>query len=228
MAIEHDAIVSSETHEPRGVATATVNEVYVATGAGSGAYKPLEVTVLGIASGTAGETVRVNAGATALEFVAETGTIHGYLGLANNSTTLAITAAGDATLNTDSQYIKLTNGTSDLWTTFTEEGVTIINDYIQIDTAGDYEINFWVSASSDVINSLISVKFSTDDTNASLSAQKVKRDHGATDTFGVGAASGIFTSFSSGDKISIWVASDKTISYLAEDVGVSVKLLKVT
>lgn len=38
MAIEHDAIADSERHEPKGVSTATNNEVYLADGLGSGVW----------------------------------------------------------------------------------------------------------------------------------------------------------------------------------------------
>lgn len=38
IAIEHDAIVNAELHEPKGVSAATVNQVYVSDGASSGAW----------------------------------------------------------------------------------------------------------------------------------------------------------------------------------------------
>ncbi len=38
MAIEHDAIADAELHEPKGVAGASANRVYVSNGAGSGAW----------------------------------------------------------------------------------------------------------------------------------------------------------------------------------------------
>ena len=39
MAIEHNAIADGERHEPKGIASATANQVYVANGAGSGVWK---------------------------------------------------------------------------------------------------------------------------------------------------------------------------------------------
>lgn len=39
MTIEHNAIGAGEIHEPKGITAATVNEVYVADGASSGAWK---------------------------------------------------------------------------------------------------------------------------------------------------------------------------------------------
>lgn len=38
MAIEHSSIVDGERHEPKGIGSATVGQVYVADGAGSGAW----------------------------------------------------------------------------------------------------------------------------------------------------------------------------------------------
>lgn len=38
MAIEHDSITDPDIHEPKGVSTASANEVYVADGAGSGEW----------------------------------------------------------------------------------------------------------------------------------------------------------------------------------------------
>ena len=39
MAIEHNAIADGERHEPKGIASASSNQVYVANGAASGAWK---------------------------------------------------------------------------------------------------------------------------------------------------------------------------------------------
>ena len=42
MAIEHDSITDPEIHEPKGISTAAVDTVYVADGAGSGAWMPMQ------------------------------------------------------------------------------------------------------------------------------------------------------------------------------------------
>jgi len=39
MAIEHDAIADGERHEPKGIAAAAVNDVYLADGAASGSWQ---------------------------------------------------------------------------------------------------------------------------------------------------------------------------------------------
>jgi hypothetical protein len=42
MAIEHDAISDGERHEPKGISSAAVGSVYVATGSATGAWKPAD------------------------------------------------------------------------------------------------------------------------------------------------------------------------------------------
>lgn len=44
MAIEHDSITDPDLHEPKGVAAATANKVYVANGAGSGSWQKITPT----------------------------------------------------------------------------------------------------------------------------------------------------------------------------------------
>ena len=41
MAIEHDSIADGERHEPKGISTASANQVYVSNGAGSGSWQNL-------------------------------------------------------------------------------------------------------------------------------------------------------------------------------------------
>lgn len=73
MAIEHDAIVDGERHEPKGIAAAAVDQVYTSNGAGSGAWK----NQIG-----GGNTVTINAAA---DFPAP---VSGVITLANNTTYL--------------------------------------------------------------------------------------------------------------------------------------------
>lgn len=46
MAIEHVSVTDPHIHEPKGVAAAAANTVYVATGAGSGAWSPVTAPVI--------------------------------------------------------------------------------------------------------------------------------------------------------------------------------------
>lgn len=59
MAVQHSTLTGSDLHEPKGVAAASVNQVYSATGSGSGTWKKIAPTNLeGItANGNAGDFV---------------------------------------------------------------------------------------------------------------------------------------------------------------------------
>lgn len=50
MAIEHDSIADGERHEPKGIDGASANQVYVANGAGSGAWMDTAASTLAAAS----------------------------------------------------------------------------------------------------------------------------------------------------------------------------------
>lgn len=58
--IEHSALTGSDLHEPKGVATASNNTVYVANGAGSGSWTAQKVVFTGvIADVSSAETVYI-------------------------------------------------------------------------------------------------------------------------------------------------------------------------
>jgi len=80
MPIEHVNIVDPEIHEPKGVAAASLNQIYLADGAGSGAWKNNLTTT------------------------------HGDAIITGNTTATATSAAADSTLSTDSDYVKITAG----------------------------------------------------------------------------------------------------------------------
>lgn len=50
MAIQHEDITDPKIHEPKGISTASANTVYVANGAGSGAWSKLDTDNLDMAS----------------------------------------------------------------------------------------------------------------------------------------------------------------------------------
>lgn len=77
---EHNVISDPDIHEPKGIASASDGEVYVANGAGSGAW------------------------------TAPGGATFGEMKVINNATTITPGAAADGTLNTDSDYVKVDTG----------------------------------------------------------------------------------------------------------------------
>lgn len=95
--VQHSAITDPNVHEPKGVAAATVNKVYVSSGTGSGTWQKISPPQFaGIASnGQAGDTVTVDGSGN---FVL-TGTPHGQVHFFN--------LASPYTLTYPSAYTKL-------------------------------------------------------------------------------------------------------------------------
>ena len=62
MTIQHKLITDPDIHEPKGVAAATSNKVYVSTGSGSGTWQKLSPPQLSglTTNGTAGDTLSVD------------------------------------------------------------------------------------------------------------------------------------------------------------------------
>ena len=94
MAIEHVDIPDGERHEPKGVSTATIDQVYVADGAASGAWRtlPFQDTVIMTDVSTAGfELIPIpsNCIIDSITFV-----LYGAITVADS--TITVTRGGDA------------------------------------------------------------------------------------------------------------------------------------
>jgi hypothetical protein len=87
--VQHSAITDPNIHEPKGVAAATVNKVYVSNGTGSGTWKKLSPPQLSglTTNGQAGDTVTVDGSGN---FVL-TGTPHGQVHFYNLASPYTLT-----------------------------------------------------------------------------------------------------------------------------------------
>lgn len=184
MAIEHDAIADGERHEPKGIASATSNQSYLADGAGSGAWS------------------------------ANLHTTHGDMIIANNATATAVTAATDATLNTDSDYVKITAG----WTLAHGTGITFNVDELVVPAAGDYYIAFWADVKVPTTNNFIGIKYAINDTPP-YSTRKIKAQSQTANDYINISGMGIVTSLTASDTISVYIAASKTDNLVVEEAG---------
>lgn len=87
--VQHSAITDPNIHEPKGVAAATINKVYVSNGTGSGTWQKLSPPQLAglTTNGQAGDTLTVD-GAGNFVF---TGTPHGQVKFYNLNTPYTLT-----------------------------------------------------------------------------------------------------------------------------------------
>lgn len=190
MPVEHVDITDPEIHEPKGVASAAAGEVYIADGAGSGSWK---------SSGW---------------------NVHGEMVITGNTTAQSLTAASDATLATDSDYVKVTTG----WSTGHVEGITFNVDELVVPEAGEYEVSFWASIKIATNNATVAVKYAVNDTTPYSTRKVMQRSDAANDITCLSAV-GIVTGLSASDTISMYVASDLTGNVTFQEAGILVKLL---
>ena len=101
MTIQHNLITGSDLHEPKGVAAASANKVYVANGSGSGAWSILSTTSLALPKGKfyfyniGSPYTLAHSGSTAK--VAPTTIASGYAGLVTEATSARLTYTGSTT-----------------------------------------------------------------------------------------------------------------------------------
>lgn len=143
---------------------------------------------------------------------------YGQLTVSQNSTALAITAAGDSTLYTNGDYTQIT-GIWDAIPHGENNGITQQTNSITIARDGVYRIEFWGNITADASNVNVAAKFAIDGTISLVRRPRVKIGSSG-DVQGV-AAHG-FVQLSAGNIITLWHACDTSCNVTYEDVVFSV------
>lgn len=138
MAIEHVNIPDGERHEPKGASTATVDQVYAADGAGSGAWREIPYTDTVIMADVSNPSfeiipIPVNVKIQSIRFV-----LHSAITLADS--TITVTRGGDsASLGT--QVIAFTGSAEGTTFDMTPSGNNTLtastHKYLKITTNGN-------------------------------------------------------------------------------------------
>lgn len=189
MTIEHKLITDPDLHELKGASTAALDRVPVADGLGSNTWSRSIISD------------------------------HAEMAITNNSTATAIVAAVDPTLNTDTDYVKITAG----WAVTHSSGITFAIDKLQVSVGGDYQMNFWGAVKIPLNNNFIGIKYAINDTTP-YSLQKIVTQSATTNDYRNVFASGVIT-LSANDTISVYIAGSKTDSPIIEEAGMQMVLL---
>ena len=193
MTIQHSVIADADRHEPKGASTATDGQVWVSNGAGSGSFK---------------NTIS---------------NVHGQVNINSNTTAKAMTAAVDATLNTDTDYTKMT-GVAFPWTTAYIDEVTWNTDEFVFSSPGYYIVSFWGSFKIQGINTFMGVKYAINDT-APYSVQKLVTQASTANDIRSISASSIIGPVNVADTLSIYLASTNSTNITLQDGGLMVAYL---
>lgn len=196
--IQHSALTGADSHEPKGADSAASGTVYVANGAGSGVWTGINTSP----------------------------PHYGQMNISQNTTALAITAAVDADLYTDSDYAKVT-GSGGPWATGETNGVTFSTDELVIAQAGVYLLSTYLTVSHSSANSLVGIKYVVNDTTPYIARTPTAHlsTAGRKSTLpGVG----ITSMLNAGDTLGLYLASDNTGNVTVHDCAVTVVLLRAT
>lgn len=176
----------------------------------------------GISTASSGQ-VYIADGAGSGSWLSPGGSAYGEMKVTNNASTIALTAGS---LTTNANYIKVDSG---IWTSTRTNNMTFgASGYLEVEVAGVYEIAFWGSVSiSAVGTNLVAFKYSTDDTNGSLSARKVTRQSNNAGDIGSVSGSG-FVTLAIGDKLSLWTVCDANTNLTMIDAGFTAILLEAS
>lgn len=145
MTIQHANIPDGKIHEPKGISTASNGTTYVANGSGSGSWKKQDSTTI---SGLAGDSGSVNLrvisnGVNGFQF--KTDAAYGTMEINNNTNAFALSAASDATLNTNADYVLL-SGTGAPWAANSlAQGVTFSTNQLSVPVSGVYRFEYWAN-----------------------------------------------------------------------------------
>jgi len=185
-----DSPYDGERHEPKSISRAGLNQIYMADGAGSGSWKDTAMNT------------------------------HGDMIITGSTTATVTSAASDATLATDSDYVKITAG----WSLAHGDGVTLNTDELVVSTAGDYFVSFWADVKIPKNNNFIGIKYAINDTVPYATRKIISQSTTVNDYLNV-AGMGIVVSLSANDTISMYIASTQADSLIVQEAGLVAMLI---
>lgn len=216
--IKHKNLTGAALHEPKGVADASAGQVYVTTGTGTGAHKNIatdanasETTMepKGVSTAVA-ETVYVadGVGSGAWRSLPE---FSGAMVITNNATAYTLTAAVDGTLNTFSDYIKMT-----LFSAGELDKLTFASNQLTIPTSGGglYLVDTYMTIATNTVNTNVAIKFAIN--GASGVSRRPRSFLATTGNYYSLSANGLVR-LADADVISLHIASDKTANITVQD-----------
>jgi len=146
---------------------------------------------------------------------------HGQMVIVGNTTAKTLVAAADATLNTDTDYSKLT-GASAPWANQYSDGVTFATDHITLVNAGYYMVSFWASFLIASNNNFIGFKYALDST---LSTQKIVTQSATLNDRRNISATSIIGPVTANQQLSMYIAGTIGTNVTMTDCGLMVAYL---
>lgn len=227
MSIQHAVIPDAFLHEPKGVATASTGEAYVANGSGSGTWKRIDSTDLQGVTGDGGSDnlELLSDGSNGFQFKVRA--VFGSMVITNNATNFPVTAAVDPTLATNTDYVLLT-GVGAPWAAGGTEfgGIVIGVDRITVPVTGIYKVDLWSTISGyPNVAAKIAVKHRVNG-GAFSSRFPISKSNSAGDAGQLGGFG--LVQLTANDFIQLYVASTHTGNLVLQHANTTLQLLRAT
>lgn len=224
--IQHKDIPDSERHEPKGIASAASNQVYISNGSGSGSWGKIGSPSLlnfGTDGGVANKVVLTDG---ANGFTSSVLDSYGVMGIANNANNFVVgVAAADATLASTSDYVLFTGAGAPFMGEMLH-GITFNTDRLIVSTPGVYEVRFWSNISVFPSNTAkVGARFRVNGTTWSPRTVVTKSnsagDSGHLNAFGL-------INLSANDYVQLYIASTATGNLVFSNANLTIELKRAT
>lgn len=224
MAIQHKDIPDGNIHEPKGISTAPLNTVYVASGTGTGVYKKVNTSMLeGAGTPAAGRRI-LTSGVEGITTV--TNFALGSMQIVNNLNSFAIGAASDPTLASSGDYLLFSGNGAPWQVNPATENASFNGNGITVNVTGVWAINCWLDIRSYPSNAaVLAVKYRINGTTFQTGRSQSK----ASSTNG--AANLVFfdhVQLTAGDTLQLYLASTVAGGIIIGSADFTVRLEKGT
>lgn len=143
---------------------------------------------------------------------------HAEMTITNSTTATSVTAAVDSTLNTDTDYVKITAG----WAGSHTHGISFSTDKLVVAVDGHYDVAFWGSIKIPTINNFVGIKYAINDSTPYSLQKMVTQSSTGNDYRTMAGHGGV--DLSVGDTVSIYIAASKTDGIIVEEAGMELSL----
>lgn len=225
MSVQHKDIPEAQLHEPKGISVASANQAYISNGAGSGAWSKIKSSNFQGLTGDGGAANKIFLSDGSNGFVSKTMNAYGLMGITNNSTNFAVSAAADSTLQNVADYVLFT-GAGAPWAGESLFGVTFSAERLIAPVNGVYDVRFWSNISSYPTNTaFIGTRFKVNGTawspRTTIAKSNSAGDSGNLNAFGL-------VTLNANDYIQLFIASSATGNLVIRNANLTLDLRRAT
>jgi hypothetical protein len=225
MTVQHRDIPDAQLHEPKGVVSASANTLYLANGSGSGTWSKVNpVALSGVTDPGTDSNLRLitNGGGG---FTLKRDAAYGSMAITANTNSMALTAATDASLNTNADY-QLVSGTGAPWASDLLLDVTYASNQLTANTTGLYRLDLWMGITGfPAAGAKVAMKYRV---NASTFSARHATMTGAATTSAGTMSMSCFVSLTAGNTVQVYVASTSAGSLTISDAQLNLNLIKAS